>query len=265
MVEARVTFPFEFVIMLGDNIYGGHSTQDFSLKFEQPYKVLLDAGVQFYAALGNHDDPSERFYKPFNMAGQRYYAYSKGNVRFIGLDSNYMDPPQLNWLEKELQGAESSPWKIVYFHHPLYSDGKFHGPDTDLRAHLEPMFEKYGVNVVLSGHDHVYERIKPQHGTYYFVLGNAGELRRHDLKPSPETVAGFDEDRCFMVTEIAGDLLYFQTISRAGQIVDSGVIARVAKTAGAASCPALHGGLPGRTLVCHRLCTTALFGYPFKG
>ena len=250
MVEARVTFPFEFVVMLGDNIYGGHSTQDFSLKFERPYKVLLDAGVKFYASLGNHDDPAERFYKPFNMGGQRYYAYSKGNVQFIVLDSNYMDPTQLNWLEKELQGA-ASPWKIVYFHHPLYSDGRFHGPDTDLRTHIEPVFEKYGVNVVLSGHDHIYERIKPQHGIYYFVLGNSGELRYHNLKVSSEMGAGFDEDRCFMVTEIAGDELYFRTISRAGQTVDSGVIPRVAKAAGAASWPTVragHGGLPGRTV-----------------
>jgi hypothetical protein len=251
MIGARANFPFEFVIMLGDNIYGGHSPQDFSLKFEQPYKALLDAGVRFYASLGNHDDPGERFYKPFNMGGQRYYAYSKGNVRFIVLDSNYMNSPQLDWLEKELQGV-TLPWKIVYFHHPLYSDGQFHGPDTDLRARIEPLFEKYGVNVVLSGHDHVYERIKPQHGIYYFVLGNAGELRYHNLKVSSEMAAGFDEDCCFMAIEIAGDELYFQTISRAGLTVDSGVIRRVAKISGAASWPTLrpgHGGLPGRTVV----------------
>lgn len=231
MIKTRANFPFEFVIMLGDNIYGGHSPQDFSLKFEQPYKALLDAGVKFYASLGNHDDPSERFYKLFNMGGQRYYAFSKGNARFIVLDSNYMNTTQFDWLEKELQAA-TSPWKIVYFHHPLYSNGQFHGPDTDLRVHIEPLFQKYGVDVVLSGHDHVYERFKPQHGIYYFVLGNTGELRYHNLKRSSETAAGFDEDRCFMVAEIAGDEFYFQTISRTGVTVDSGVILRVAKKTG---------------------------------
>jgi 3',5'-cyclic AMP phosphodiesterase CpdA len=230
MVKARAKFPFDFVIMLGDNIYGGHSPQDFSLKFERPYQSLLDAGVKFYASLGNHDDPSERFYTPFNMSGQRYYAYSKGIVRFIVLDSNYMDSQQLDWLEKELHGA-TSPWKIAYFHHPLYSDGRFHGPDTDVRARVEPLFEKYGVNVVFSGHDHVYERIKPQHGIYYFVLGNAGELRYHNLKASSEMAAGFDEDRCFMAAEVAGDELYFQTISRTGKTVDSGILQRQQKPA----------------------------------
>jgi hypothetical protein len=229
MASAHNQFPFDFVVMLGDNIYGGHTALDFSAKFERPYEPLLAEGVKFYASLGNHDDPaSDTLYKPFNMGGQRYYAYTKGNVRFFVLDSNYMDPAQLAWLEKELHDA-TAPWKIAYFHHPLYSDGRFHGPDIDLRTRLEPLFQKYGVNVVLSGHEHVYERIKPQHGIYYFILGNAGELRFHNLKASPNMMAGFDEDRCFMLMEVAGDELYFQTISRAGKLVDSGVLERQPK------------------------------------
>ena len=77
--------------MLGDNMYGAERPQDFVQKFEKPYKPLLDAGVKFYASLGNHDDPNQRFYKPFNMDGERYYTYTKGPVRFFVLDSNYMD------------------------------------------------------------------------------------------------------------------------------------------------------------------------------
>jgi len=189
---------------------------------------LLEAGVKFYASLGNHDDPNERFYKDLNMGGQRYYAFSKGNVRFIALDSNYMDPQQLQWLETQL-GRSDSAWKICYFHHPLYSDGRYHGPDTDLRALLRPLFLKYGVNAVLSGHEHLYERLRPQDGIYYFIVGNAGQLRPHGLRPSPEMAAGFDTDRCFMLVEIAGDQLYFQTIARGGQTIDHGVFARQAK------------------------------------
>ncbi|MGO8788884.1 MAG: metallophosphoesterase [Terriglobia bacterium] len=136
-----------------------------------------------------------------------------------------MDPAQRDWLEEELRGATSSG-KIAYFHHPLYSDGRFHGPDTDLRASIKPLFEKYAVNVVLSGHEHVYERINPQHGIYYFILGNAGELRYHNLRSSPEMAAGFDEDRCFTSVEIAGDEFYFHTITRTGKVVDPGVLER---------------------------------------
>jgi len=250
MIKDRLKFPFEFVIALGDNLYGGSDPSDYERKFERPYKLLLDAGVKFYAVLGNHDSPNERFYQSFNMNGQKYYTYKKGNVRFFALDSNYMDPPQLSWLEKELQSS-GSDWKICYFHHTLYSSGAFHGSATELRVLLEPLFVKYGVEVVFAGHEHVYERVKPQKGIYYFTEGASGSLRRGNLKKTNLTAAGNDQDRSFMLVEIAGDELYFQTILRTGRMVDSGVIPRVAKITGAAPCPALragHGRLPGRTV-----------------
>jgi 3',5'-cyclic AMP phosphodiesterase CpdA len=223
MARLHEKFPFDFVLTMGDNLYGGESTADFKRKFEDPYKPLLDAGVKFYASIGNHDKPNETFYKPFNMNGKRYYDFRRGDVAFFALDSNYMNPDQIAWLKKELSGSDAK-WKICYFHHPLYSHAKMHGSDTDLRKTLEPIFLQYGVRVVLSGHEHVYERLKPQHGIYYFVLGNSGELRVRDLRPSPDTVKGFDTDRCFALFEIAGDQLYFQVISRTGATVDSGTV-----------------------------------------
>jgi len=250
IIAHRRQFPFEFVIMLGDNIYGGHDPIDYENKFELPYKALLDAGVKFYAALGNHDTPNERFYKFFNMNGQKYYTYRKNNVRFFALDSNYMDPQQLAWLEKELQNS-GSEWKICYFHHPLYSSGAFHGSSTELRLLLEPLFVKYGVEVVFAGHEHVYERVKPQNGIHYFTEGASGSLRKGNLRKTDLTAAGYDQDRSFMLVEIAGDELYFQTISRVGLTVDSGVIRRAAKITGAASWPTVRPGprgLPGRTV-----------------
>jgi predicted phosphodiesterase len=237
MARYHEVFPFDFVIMLGDNIYGSKSSESFKRKFEEPYAPLLDAGVKFYASLGNHDDPNERFYKPFNMGGQRYYDFKNGGVEFYALDSNYMDVEQMNWLQRELPSGAS--WKICFFHHPLYSDGRYHGPDTDLRTRIEPLLQENGVDLVLAGHDHVYERLNPQKGIYYFVLGNAGELRPHDLKPSTQTAKGFDTDRAFMLVEITGDALHFQTISRTGATVDSGVLPKLmhAATARAAGAP----------------------------
>lgn len=225
MAAAREKAGFSFVLMLGDNIYGHHSPEDFKRKFEDPYKPLLDAGVKFYASLGNHDRNNERFYKPFNMGEKRYYSFKNGNAEFFALDSTYMDPEETKWVKDSLQKSDAA-WKICYFHHPLYSDARFHGPDLDLRARLQPIFAANGVRMVLSGHEHVYERVKPQEGIYYFVLGNAGQLRLHDLRPSAELAKGFDTDRCFMLMEISGDELYFQTISRTGQTVDSGTIER---------------------------------------
>jgi calcineurin-like phosphoesterase family protein len=218
-------FPFDMVIMLGDNLYGSQGPGDFVQKFERPYKTLLDAGVKFYASLGNHDKPSNDSYRLFNMGGERYYTYARGNVRFFVIDSNFLDPPQLAWLESSLKSARE-PWKIAYFHHPLYSDGGRHGSEVELRVRLEPIFIRYSVNVVYSGHDHIYERLKPQNGIHYFVSGAGGELRQGDLKRSAMTAAGFDQDRSFMLNEIAGDDLFFQVVSRTGQTVDRGVIHR---------------------------------------
>ena len=221
-------FPFDMVIMLGDNLYGSQRPADFAQKFERPYKPLLDAGVKFYASLGNHDRTSNDQYRLFNMGGQRYYTYARDTVRFFVLDTNYLDPAQFVWLESALKDAKEA-WKIAYFHHPLYSDGGRHGSAVDLRVRLEPLFVKYAVNVVYSGHDHIYERVKPQKGISYFVSGAGGELRQGDLKRSAITAAGFDQDRSFMLNEIAGDDLFFQVISRTGQTVDQGVIHREGK------------------------------------
>jgi predicted phosphodiesterase len=226
MVKSRAVFPFEFVITVGDNIYTGSLPSDFEKTFAVPYKPLLDANVPFYAALGNHDKTNERFYKPFNMNGANYYTFKKGNVRFFALDTTYMDQKQTKWLESQLRDAGNGDWKICYFHHPLYSSGKYHGSALDLRKVLEPLFVKYGVDVVFAGHDHVYERVVPQRGIYYFTEGASGSLRSGNLAPSRITAKGFDLDRSFMMIEIAGDDLYFQTTSRTGVVVDSGVIHR---------------------------------------
>jgi predicted phosphodiesterase len=223
MEKSRQSFPFDFVLTVGDNLYGGESPRDYANKFERPYKALLDAGVKFYATLGNHDNTNQRFYQPFNMEARRYYSFKKGNVSFFALDSTYMDPDQLTWLQNQLKGSNST-WKICYFHHPLYSSGRRHGPDLDLRAQIEPILIKYGVDVVISGHEHFYERINPQSGIYYFIEGSSGQLRRGNIRSSQQTIKGFDLDLAFMLVDIAGSEFRFKAISRTGKVVDAGTI-----------------------------------------
>jgi predicted phosphodiesterase len=236
MAAVRQQFPFEFVIMVGDNIYGSNSAADYVKKFETPYKPLLDAGVKFYASLGNHDNPNESSYALFNMGGQRYYTFraspgglaklTQGGVRFFAIDSNYLSKDQLDWLGKELASSDSD-WKICFFHHPLYSSGRTHGSSLESRATLEPLFLENGVSLVFTGHDHIYERIKPQEGgIQHFVVGSGGSLRRGDLTRTDMTAKGYDQDYVFMLAEIAGDEMYFAALTRRGQVVDSGVVTR---------------------------------------
>ena len=226
MVQYRAAFPFEFVLMMGDNLYGGETPQDFEKKFSDPYKKLLADKVKFYATLGNHDMALQVNYENFNMNGKEYYRFKKGNVAFYSLNSNYMEKKQVEWLESEL-AKDTSEWKVCFFHHPPYSSAKKHGSDGQLREVVEPIFLKYGVDVVLTGHDHVYERIKPQKGIYYFVSGAGGKLRSGDVDgASPLTEKSYDRDMHFMLFEVAGDQMYFQAISRTGETIDSGVMTR---------------------------------------
>jgi predicted phosphodiesterase len=227
LAAARQQFPFEFAIMLGDNMYGSQYASDFVKKFETPYKPLLDANVKFYAALGNHDEPSQTQYKLFNMDGKRYYTHTHERVQFFVLDSTYMDPVQLAWLDRELQ-ASGARWKMAYFHHPLYSSGARHGSEVDLRQLVEPLFIKYGVDVVFAGHEHFYERVHPQHGTYYFTSGAAGKLRKGNIRRGVLTAAGFDQDLSFILVEVTDDQFHFQAISRTGETVDAGALPRPA-------------------------------------
>jgi len=236
LAAVHMKFPFSFVAMMGDNLYGGKSPKDFVQKFEKPYAKLLDAGIKFYATLGNHDDPArETSYEKFNMSGKHYYSFKpKDGVRFFSLDSNYMDKKQLDWFESELKNS-GSEWKVVFFHHPIYSSGEKHGSNLELRRVLEPLFVKYGVDVVLNGHEHFYERIKPQQGINYFIVGSSGKLREGNIAKTEFTAKGFDRDNAFMLAEIAGDEMYFQVFSRTGQTVDSGKITRAEKTKKATS------------------------------
>ena len=233
MIGWRQKLPYDLVLMLGDNIYDRHTAEDYTLKFEHPYKALLDAGVKFQAAIGNHDDAGQVRYKNFNMGGDRYYSFRRsdqplgkiggGGVRFFVLDSRTLDPEQLEWLQKGLEQT-GSRWKIVYFHHPIYTSGRYQATARSLRASLEPILVHGDADVVLSGHEHFYERITPQHGIVYFISGAAGSLRANDIRPTGLTARGFDTDYSFMLMEISGDELFFQAISRKGETVDGGVI-----------------------------------------
>jgi hypothetical protein len=222
----RSRYPYKFVLMTGDNLYGSERARDYERKFSIPYKALLDAGVQFYASLGNHDDDGQTQYKAFNMNGQKYYTFKPQNgVRFFAIDSNYVDQKQLQWLDKEL-AASGSDWKIVFFHHPLYSSGATHGSADLQRELIEPVLIKHGVNVAFMGHEHFYERIKPQKGVAYFIIGSSAKLRKGDLRKSPLTVYGNDSAYAFLLVEIAGDEMFFQAINDKGQTLDAGSVRR---------------------------------------
>jgi hypothetical protein len=183
------------------------------------------------------------------MDEKQYYSFKapEQDVRFFALESTYPAPAQIAWVEQELKGS-GEDWKIAYFHHPLYSSGGRHGSDLELRTTLEPLFVRYNVSVVFAGHDHFYERIKPQQGIVHFVVGSGGKLARGDINPrSPLTARGYDADNAFLVAEIVEDQMYFNAVSRAGRVVDSGIVIRRREpdaTAAAAARSSASSGQP---------------------
>jgi hypothetical protein len=235
MQAFRKAFAYDFVVMLGDNVYDGGTPEDYRQKFELPYKPLLDDRVPFYATIGNHDDPNQPTYAPFHMDNQRYYTFKPpsllsritgANVRFFMIDTERLDRPQLEWIDREM-AASDADWKIPVFHRPIYTSGLYERPARTLRAALEPLFLKHNVTVAFSGHEHFYERIKPQRGITYFISGAAGSLRAASIRKTDLTAVGFDTDFHFMLIEIDGDELFFQAISRTGASIDAGTIRRI--------------------------------------
>lgn len=231
------THPYDTALLLGDNIYPDGDPADLPAKFERPYAELLQRGIRFQASLGNHDVKRGRAaqinYPNFNMGGRAYYSFTKGVTaagrslaEFFALDSTVMDAAQLRWLEGTL-AASQAQWKLAFFHHPLYSSATTHGSDAALRAKLEPLFVRYGVAAVFSGHDHTYERTKPLQGVQYFVSGAAsGKLRRGDLnRRSAFFATGNDESGSFLYVEVTQTQLSFQAVDVTGRVFDAGSLA----------------------------------------
>ena len=235
MEAFRDVFPYDFVVMLGDNVYDGGTPKDYRDKFELPYKPLLDDGVEFYATIGNHDDVNQPNYAPFHMNGRRYYAFTADqsllarltdtDVEFFMIDTETLDRTQLQWIDREM-GRSTARWKIPVYHRPIYTSGRYATPARLFRNLLEPIFVRHGVKVAMSGHEHFYERIHPQHGITYFISGGAGSLREDDIRRTALTAKGFDVDYHFMLFEITRDALFYQAISRTGHSIDSGTVRR---------------------------------------
>jgi 3',5'-cyclic AMP phosphodiesterase CpdA len=233
LARQRENFRFDFVLMLGDNNYGDGSPESYLHAFEEPFEPLLKAGVRFYAARGNHDVGPQWNYPLFNMGGHRYYTFEDNagvappllgeRVRFFAVDSVNLDDDQMSWLDRQLSKSKAG-WKIVFLHHPIYSSGRYAYSSAIRRRTLEQTLIEHQVDVVFSGHEHLYERMMPQGGVVHFVNGAAGSVRTGDLQPSTYQAKGYDRDLSFMLIEVAGNTLYFDAITRTGEVIDSGRI-----------------------------------------
>lgn len=219
--------PFHLAILGGDNIYPNGEMERIQAVFEKPYQILLEKGVKFQACLGNHDIRTangdlQLDYPGFNMQG-RYYTFRQEPIQFFALDTNRNADfsTQWIWLEEQLKRSDA-PWKVVFAHHPVYSSG-IHGGNKQLRERLTPLFQKYGVQLYINGHDHNYERTRSIQRTTYLTCG-AGSMNRF-VRRSAWTESS-TPDLSFAAFEVYDHQIVVQGINTKNQVFDQGIIPR---------------------------------------
>lgn len=250
---------FDLVLHAGDIAYGTSTgTGDASYATYQSW--LFDvyrwfATVPFMPVEGNHDSrPSNNdgrayldlFVLPANGASagypdhaERYYSFDYGPVHFVALDTEFTfqdtarRSEQLAWLEADLTST-AQPWKIVYFHRSPFSSGGEHGSDLAVRSGFSPVFERYGVDLVVSAHEHDYERTIPikqsatagDRAVTYVVTGGGGG----PLYPSGTSAwTAYSASRHgYTKVKVDGCILTLQQIGLDGAAFDSGSVSHCA-------------------------------------
>ncbi len=217
--------PYDLVVLAGDNIYTNGEIEKINAVFERPYAALLKKGVKFQAALGNHDIRTNNGdlqvkYANFNMKG-RYYTFRRDKVQFFVLDTNDNADwkNQLIWLEKELSKS-NAPWKIVFGHHPVYASGVY-GSNPSFIKNFTPLFQKYGVQLYINGHEHHYERTRAINGTTYLICGGGAGTRPVGKNEWTEYSA---QRLSFAAYEVFPDRIEISGIGTNNRIFDRGII-----------------------------------------
>lgn len=227
LADQMLTVPYDLIVHTGDIAYDNGAIGEFEDNVFSIYAPLFQH-IPFFPSAGNHEYNSlsaAPFRAVFSLPGsnERWYSYDWGRVHFVALDTESDFATQASWLDADL-AATTRPWKIVYFHKPPFSSGE-HGSDTALRGAFTPVFEQHGVQLVLSGHDHDYERVTPARGVQYVVTGGGGVGTR-PVGTSSFTELSVDVIH-FVYVEVGPEVLVLHAIDGTGAEFDSVKVPRV--------------------------------------
>jgi hypothetical protein len=213
--------PAAVIVTLGDNDY----TED-PASFRQNWRAAFgwrrDAGLGVAGTLGNHDvlvDNGRYEFGPLDMPRSRY-ARRVGNVELFILNSNRVTDKQTVWLESKLADS-TSPWKIAVFHHPAWTCGAYRSHPGVVQKWV-PLFEEYGVDLALSGHDHNYQRFAARKGVRYIVHGggNPGLYAIEQCPRSYPTRRFARAKRGFLFIRATADGLTAASVNLRGRVID---------------------------------------------
>ncbi len=236
VIQAIINSAPEIVVHTGDLVTDGTSYNLWQTEFFDPaYSLMIDTPL--LPVLGNHENNASWFYNLFSLPNnEQWYAFTYGNVRFIGLNTctDYSTgSSQYNWLVSELQSTEygSATWHLVYFHHPPYSATSSHGDDANVKQYLVPLFELYGVDIVFNGHSHAYERYF-NNGIYYIVTGGGGAPLASLVNDNQEPIREYGESvyhHCTIDVDVPGQSLTMSARYNDGVEFDGITITKTAK------------------------------------
>jgi hypothetical protein len=216
-------YPFDLMLHVGDMAYGSGAFAEFDATYFDIYGTLLSY-VPVFPVAGNHEYRSPDaapFRALFDLPNnERWYSFDYGDVHFIGLDTEQLGDEQDAWLERDLRSSNAA-WDIVYLHKGPYSSG-VHGSNGEVQDRFQPLFERYGVRLVFSGHDHHYERTKEINGVSYIVSGGGG-AGTYPVQPSEFTALAVEVIEFVYVT-IEQDTLSLHAIDGTGKEFDQLVI-----------------------------------------
>ena len=235
MVAFRQRFDYKFVLMAGDNIYEGPATRR---RLPAEVRRALQAAARRRRQVLRRARQSRR-HQPDLLQAVQHGRPSLLHVRAAGRSDHalgyaravlrarqHLSDRASRCAGSSRKSTESrAEWKIAFLHHPLYTSGRYGLAARGIRLALESAFVNGGVDVVFSGHEHIYERAELQHGILYFITGGAGSLRAGDASPSPAIARSYDQDYHFMLAEITDEGFFFQAINRTGVTVDAGIAA----------------------------------------
>ena len=223
LTEQVQTVPFDFVLHVGDMAYDSGTFEELDAHYFEVYEDFLPHFSVFPVA-GNHEyvtDDALPYRSVFDLPNnERWYSFDWASVHFVGLDTEMMTTAQSRFLEADLK-ANKLPWTVVFFHKPPFSSGS-HGSFEEARRAFSPIFERYAVDLVLSGHDHHYERMHPQNGVSYVLTGGGGAAT-YGVDPSDFT-AFAEEVIHFLYITIDERGLALHAIDGTGQEFDQLVL-----------------------------------------
>ena len=222
---ARLTERLELdaIFFAGDLAYPAGTLERLQARFFDVYAAILRR-VPAYAAIGNHDqdaDDAEPFKEVFFFPGnERWYSFDVGRVHFVVLDTNSIGAEQASWLDGDLASNERM-FTVVLGHHPPYTTA-WRGPNWAYRSIFVPILERHAVDLVISGHEHHYERLGPIGGIPYVVTGGGGG-RLTNVKGGPQSVVATPRHH-YLLVEVEEDQLIVEAVDIDSQIFDRFVV-----------------------------------------